>query len=80
MNAKVGDLVTVVDRLTGIASPGVVADINPFGFKITPAIMLSLDRWYDFSTEGWLWIHGHHAPDSKEVAALRVAHALGKTA
>lgn len=30
------------------------------------------------SDEGIDWIRGHHAPDSKEVAALRVAHALGK--
>jgi hypothetical protein len=32
--------------------------------------------WYE---EGVTWIRGHHAPDSKEVAALLVAHALGAT-
>lgn len=29
--------------------------------------------------EGITWIRGHHASDSKEVAALRVAHALEST-
>lgn len=29
--------------------------------------------------EGITWIRGHHAPNSKEVAALRVAHALEST-
>jgi len=73
---KTGDLVTVVDRLTGIASPGVVYQLNPFGFKVTPALMLSLDRWYDFAAEGVLWVHGHHDTESPTVNALRVAHSL----
>jgi len=28
-------------------------------------------------SEGVLWIRGHHDPDSKEIAALRVSLALG---
>ncbi|HEV3059748.1 MAG TPA: hypothetical protein VGY48_15965 [Vicinamibacterales bacterium] len=73
---KPGDLVTVVDRLTGIASPGVVDQLNPLGFKVTPAFMMSLDRWYDFAAEGVLWVPGHHDAKSPTVNALRVAHAL----
>lgn len=40
----------------------------------------SEDSSYDgFLTgdEGINWIAGHHAPDSKEIAALKVAYALG---
>lgn len=35
---------------------------------------------YELGTEGVFWIHGHHEHDSKEVAALKVAYALGRTA
>ena len=34
--------------------------------------------WIDDVDEGVSWIRGHHAPDSKEVAALLVAYALGR--
>lgn len=37
------------------------------------------DELYRWDDEGVTWIRGHHALDSKEVAALRVAHALGRT-
>lgn len=40
-----------------------------------------LDRpslgWLHKDYEGVQWIRGHHAQDSKEVAALKVANALG---
>jgi hypothetical protein len=73
---KPGDLVTVVDRLTGIASPGVVKQLNPFGFEVTPQLMLSEHHWYDFAVEGVLWVSGHHDTESPTVNALRVAHTL----
>jgi hypothetical protein len=35
--------------------------------------------WWRLCDEGVTWIRGHHEADSKEVAALRVAYALGST-
>lgn len=35
------------------------------------------EGWIDDGDEGVAWIRGHHAPDSKEVAAMLVAYALG---
>lgn len=40
----------------------------------------SLNGLLSWSDEGITWIRGHHAPDSKEVAALLVAYALGRAA
>ena len=37
------------------------------------------EDWFPLLTdEGHDWIRGHHAPDSEAVAALKVAHALGR--
>lgn len=32
--------------------------------------------WYEWRTEGISWLRGHHAADSAEMKALRVAFAL----
>ena len=79
---NIGDKITVLSRigLEIVPEHGIVYNVTEYGdaqWKSDSDIQWrSLAQLKD---EGVLWILGHHNNGSKEVAAMRVAHALGRT-
>ena len=78
---KAGDRITVLSSINTELVPerGIVFNVTEYGDGQWRS--LSDDKWRSLASardEGIEWIHGHHRSESHEVAALRVAYALGK--
>ena len=68
---KIGDPITCV----GVGFMGVTCVHNSVELVMT-AHLIAGGFHFDLHDEGILWIRGHHAADSPEVASMRVAFAL----
>lgn len=82
MKPSTGDKITALRYRDGfVCSATVTDDIDSDVFRwMMPWPYTSpILEVVSIHEEGVMWIYGWHKPDSKEIAALKVAFALGKT-